>query len=82
MALKQDHIITLENKETVVSEGSHMLDSIVKCDLVTLGADETHTGGGIQNHEIFVLEKVTGVTESLIMIYLYIYFVFLSQIDD
>lgn len=56
MALKH----TLENKETIVSEGSHMLDSTVKSDLVTLDTDETHAGGGIRNREDFGLDKVTG----------------------
>ncbi|RLN00989.1 uncharacterized protein C2845_PM06G19640 [Panicum miliaceum] len=55
---KQDHIIIWENKETMVSEGSHMLDSRVKSDLVTLKNDETHAGGGIRNQESLGLDKV------------------------
>ena len=62
---KQDHIIKWENKETMVSEGSHMLDSRVKSD--SLKNDETHAGGGIRNQEILGLDKVSAVTESLIM---------------
>ncbi|XP_039800714.1 uncharacterized protein LOC120665261 isoform X9 [Panicum virgatum] len=53
---KQDHIIKWENKETMVSEGSHMLDSRVKSD--SLKNDETHAGGGIRNQEIFGSDKV------------------------
>jgi len=44
-----------------------MLDSRVKSDLVTLKNDETHSGGGIRNQEILGLDKVSAVTESLIM---------------
>ena len=64
---KQDHIIKWENNDTMVSKGSHMLDSRVKSDLVTLKNDETHSGGGIRNQEILGLDKVSAVTESLIM---------------
>ncbi|OEL13767.1 hypothetical protein BAE44_0025213, partial [Dichanthelium oligosanthes] len=63
MSLKQDHIIILENKETMVSEGSHMLDSILKSDSVTLETDETHSGGGIRNQEILGLDKQQGMNE-------------------
>lgn len=65
---KQDRIIIWENKETMVLEGSHMLDSRVKSDSVTLETDETHAGGGIRHQEILGLDKVSAVTESLIMI--------------
>lgn len=65
---KQDHIIICENKETMVSGGSHMLDSLVNSDSVILDTDET-LGGGIQNQEILGLDKVSAVTDSLIMIF-------------
>ncbi|XP_034585255.1 uncharacterized protein [Setaria viridis] len=54
---KQDRIIIWENKETMVLEGSHMLDSRVKSDSVTLETDETHAGGGIRHQEILGLDK-------------------------
>ncbi|CAL4893915.1 unnamed protein product [Urochloa decumbens] len=59
MALKQkqDHIIIWENKEKMVLEGSDMPDSRVNSDLVTLEADETHAGGGIQSVESLGLDK-------------------------
>lgn len=65
---KQDRRIIWENKETMVSEGSHMLDSRVKSDSVTLETDETHAVGGIRHQEILGLDMVSVVTESLIMI--------------
>ncbi|CAL4908540.1 unnamed protein product [Urochloa decumbens] len=54
---KQDHLIIWEHKEATVSEGSHMPDSRVNSDLVTLETDETHAGGGIQNLESLALDK-------------------------
>ncbi|CAN6337399.1 unnamed protein product [Urochloa humidicola] len=54
---KQDHMIICENKETMVSEGSHLPDSRVNSDLVTLETDETHAGGAIENLESLALDK-------------------------
>ncbi|CAN6341778.1 unnamed protein product [Urochloa humidicola] len=54
---KNDHKIIGENRETAILEGSHMLDSGVKSDLITMEVDEIHTAGGMQNQEISDLDK-------------------------
>lgn len=58
LATKQDHKIIGENRALTILEGSHILDSGVKSDLITLEVDEIHTAGGIQNQEISDLDKV------------------------
>ncbi|XP_062190501.1 uncharacterized protein LOC133893490 isoform X2 [Phragmites australis] len=60
---KQDHRIIRENRETTILEGSHMLDSEVKSDLVTPKGDETHAAGGIQNQEIWDENKQLAMEE-------------------
>uniref|UniRef100_A0A0A9D0T9 Aminotransferase-like plant mobile domain-containing protein n=1 Tax=Arundo donax TaxID=35708 RepID=A0A0A9D0T9_ARUDO len=60
---KQDSTIICENREMTMLESSHMLNSGVKSDLVTLEVDETHAAGGIQNQEILDLDKQLAMEE-------------------